>query len=169
MAEITGATTVAVVLVHGGFVDGSGWEDVYKILKKDGYSVSIVHRSAASAVACRSRRKSRSPRPVQWRECRARRCRRALPARDDVHLDLRRLVRCAGPCRCRSCLCSTRPSFSVISPYRAAVSPVYDAAPPIWATTVSGLTTVPQSTAQTTRSDADAASSATSTSATWAT
>ena len=31
-----------VVLVHGGFVDGSGWEGVYKILKKDGYSVSIV-------------------------------------------------------------------------------------------------------------------------------
>ena len=26
-----------VVLVHGGFVDGSGWEGVYKILKKDGY------------------------------------------------------------------------------------------------------------------------------------
>src|SRR6202790_5536308 len=31
-----------VVLVHGGFVDGSGWEGVYKILKKDGYSVSVV-------------------------------------------------------------------------------------------------------------------------------
>ena len=32
----------AIVLVHGGFVDGSGWEDVYDILKKDGYDVSIV-------------------------------------------------------------------------------------------------------------------------------
>ena len=31
-----------VVLVHGGFVDGAGWEGVYKILKKDGYDVSIV-------------------------------------------------------------------------------------------------------------------------------
>ena len=31
-----------IVLVHGGFVDGSGWESVYKILKKDGYTVSIV-------------------------------------------------------------------------------------------------------------------------------
>src|SRR5579864_8228007 len=31
-----------IVLVHGGLVDGSGWEDVYKILKKDGYSVAIV-------------------------------------------------------------------------------------------------------------------------------
>lgn len=32
----------AVVLVHGAFVDGSGWEGVYTILKKDGYSASIV-------------------------------------------------------------------------------------------------------------------------------
>jgi pimeloyl-ACP methyl ester carboxylesterase len=31
-----------IVLVHGGFVDGSGWEGVYKILKKDGYKVSVV-------------------------------------------------------------------------------------------------------------------------------
>jgi len=31
-----------IVLVHGGLVDGSGWKDVYKILKKDGYTVSIV-------------------------------------------------------------------------------------------------------------------------------
>jgi pimeloyl-ACP methyl ester carboxylesterase len=32
----------AIVLVHGGFVDGSGWEDAYRILKKDGYRVSVV-------------------------------------------------------------------------------------------------------------------------------
>jgi pimeloyl-ACP methyl ester carboxylesterase len=37
-----------VVLVHGGFVDGSGWEDVYKMLKKDGYNVSIVQNSTSS-------------------------------------------------------------------------------------------------------------------------
>ncbi len=48
MAETTGATSVAVVLVHGGFVDGSGWEDVYKILKKDGYNVSIVQNATKS-------------------------------------------------------------------------------------------------------------------------
>ena len=30
MAESTDAKSVAVVLVHGGFVDGSGWEGVYK-------------------------------------------------------------------------------------------------------------------------------------------
>ena len=32
----------SIVLVHGGFVDGSGWEGVYRILKNDGYRVSIV-------------------------------------------------------------------------------------------------------------------------------
>src|SRR5215831_7456173 len=31
-----------VVLVHGGFVDGSGWQGVYKALKKSGYAVTIV-------------------------------------------------------------------------------------------------------------------------------
>jgi pimeloyl-ACP methyl ester carboxylesterase len=31
-----------VVLVHGAFADGSGWEPVYKILKKKGYNVSVV-------------------------------------------------------------------------------------------------------------------------------
>src|SRR5262245_33387468 len=38
----------AVVLVHGGFVDGSGWKDVYRILKKDGYQVSIVQNPTTS-------------------------------------------------------------------------------------------------------------------------
>jgi pimeloyl-ACP methyl ester carboxylesterase len=38
----------AVVLVHGGFVDGSGWEDVYRILKTDGYRVSIVQNPTSS-------------------------------------------------------------------------------------------------------------------------
>lgn len=33
---------VSIVLVHGGFVDGAGWEGVYNVLKKDGYTVSIV-------------------------------------------------------------------------------------------------------------------------------
>jgi pimeloyl-ACP methyl ester carboxylesterase len=38
----------AVVLVHGGFVDGAGWEGVYNILKKDGCNVSIVQNSTLS-------------------------------------------------------------------------------------------------------------------------
>jgi pimeloyl-ACP methyl ester carboxylesterase len=37
-----------VVLVHGGFVDGSGWQGVYSILKKDGYRVSIVQNPTLS-------------------------------------------------------------------------------------------------------------------------
>jgi len=37
-----------VVLVHGGFVDGSGWESVYNILQKDGYSVAIVQNPTIS-------------------------------------------------------------------------------------------------------------------------
>jgi pimeloyl-ACP methyl ester carboxylesterase len=39
---------INVVLVHGGFVDSSGWEEVYKILKKDGYNVSIVQNPTIS-------------------------------------------------------------------------------------------------------------------------
>lgn len=41
----------SVALVHGGFVDGSGWEDVYRILKKDGYNVSIVQNPTTSLAA----------------------------------------------------------------------------------------------------------------------
>ncbi|UVK38587.1 alpha/beta hydrolase [Mesorhizobium sp. AR10] len=37
-----------VVLVHGGFVDGSGWQGVYNILKKDGYNVTIVQNPTTS-------------------------------------------------------------------------------------------------------------------------
>lgn len=38
----------SVVLVHGGFVDGAGWEGVYKLLKQDGYEVSIVQNPTLS-------------------------------------------------------------------------------------------------------------------------
>ena len=37
-----------VVLVHGGFVDGSGWQGVYDALKKDGYAVSVVQNPTIS-------------------------------------------------------------------------------------------------------------------------
>jgi pimeloyl-ACP methyl ester carboxylesterase len=37
-----------VVLVHGGFVDGSGWQEVYRLLKGDGYSVRIVQNPTLS-------------------------------------------------------------------------------------------------------------------------
>ena len=42
------STIKTIVLVHGGFVDGSGWEEVYKILKKDGYTVSVVQNPTIS-------------------------------------------------------------------------------------------------------------------------
>ncbi|TPL07992.1 alpha/beta hydrolase [Mesorhizobium sp. B2-4-14] len=42
------APVKSIVLVHGGFVDGSGWEGVYDILKKDGYEVTIVQNPTTS-------------------------------------------------------------------------------------------------------------------------
>jgi pimeloyl-ACP methyl ester carboxylesterase len=41
-------STKDIVLVHGGFVDGSGWESVYSLLKKDGYNVAIVQNPTIS-------------------------------------------------------------------------------------------------------------------------
>jgi hypothetical protein len=37
-----------VVLVHGGFVDGSGWEGVYNVLRKDSFKVSVVQNPTIS-------------------------------------------------------------------------------------------------------------------------
>ena len=37
-----------IILIHGAFVDGSGWADVYKALKKEGYAVSIVQNPTVS-------------------------------------------------------------------------------------------------------------------------
>lgn len=42
------AESRTVVLVHGGFVDGSGWEGVYGILKKNGYTVAVVQNPTKS-------------------------------------------------------------------------------------------------------------------------
>ncbi len=42
------AASKAVVLVHGGFVDGSGWEGVYGILRKKGYEVAVVQNATKS-------------------------------------------------------------------------------------------------------------------------
>jgi pimeloyl-ACP methyl ester carboxylesterase len=49
MAQTNASTLVKnIVLVHGGWVDGSGWEGVYKALKKDGYTVAIVQNPTIS-------------------------------------------------------------------------------------------------------------------------
>jgi pimeloyl-ACP methyl ester carboxylesterase len=45
---VSDSDTPTVVLVHGGFVDGSGWQGVYESLRKDGYSVSFVQNPTLS-------------------------------------------------------------------------------------------------------------------------
>jgi pimeloyl-ACP methyl ester carboxylesterase len=39
---------VSIVLVHGGFVDGSGWQGVHDLLSKDGYEVIVVQNPTVS-------------------------------------------------------------------------------------------------------------------------
>jgi pimeloyl-ACP methyl ester carboxylesterase len=54
MSHASNSTKKSIVLVHGGFVDGSGWEGTYNILKKNGHDVTIVQnptRSLAEDVA----------------------------------------------------------------------------------------------------------------------
>ena len=48
MSATPDSTGKTIVLVHGGFVDGSGWQEVYKILKRDGYNVCIVQNPTVS-------------------------------------------------------------------------------------------------------------------------
>ena len=38
----------SIVLVHGGFVDGSGWESVYQILRNHGHAVTVVQNPTTS-------------------------------------------------------------------------------------------------------------------------
>ncbi len=46
MSSGSGARNV--VLVHGGFVDGSGWQGVYEALTADGYRVAVVQNPTLS-------------------------------------------------------------------------------------------------------------------------
>jgi len=48
MSAALSAAAVSVVLVHGAFVDGSGWKDVYEKLSKDGYDVAVVQNPTTS-------------------------------------------------------------------------------------------------------------------------
>src|SRR4051812_2247929 len=66
MASVS-TVAATIVLVHGGFVDGAGWEGVYKMLKQDGYNVSIVQNpttSLADDVAVTRRAIAQAPGPV---------------------------------------------------------------------------------------------------------
>jgi pimeloyl-ACP methyl ester carboxylesterase len=56
-----------IVLVHGGFVDGSGWQGVYEVLRRDGYDVTIVQNPTISLdgdVAATKRVLSAQPGPA---------------------------------------------------------------------------------------------------------
>jgi pimeloyl-ACP methyl ester carboxylesterase len=48
MATLIKEALVSIVLVHGGFVDASGWQGVYNELTKDGYHVSVVQNPTTS-------------------------------------------------------------------------------------------------------------------------
>jgi len=48
MSAALSAAAVSVVLVHGAFVDGSGWKDVHDKLTKDGYDVAVVQNPTTS-------------------------------------------------------------------------------------------------------------------------
>jgi pimeloyl-ACP methyl ester carboxylesterase len=64
---MSATSAASIVLVHGGFVDGSGWRGVYDILKKDGYKVSIVQNptlSLSDDVAVTTRVIAAQPGPV---------------------------------------------------------------------------------------------------------
>jgi pimeloyl-ACP methyl ester carboxylesterase len=41
-------TTPTIVLIHGGFVDGSGWQPVHDLLRRDGYDVAVVQNPTLS-------------------------------------------------------------------------------------------------------------------------
>jgi pimeloyl-ACP methyl ester carboxylesterase len=42
------STARNVVIVHGGFVDGSGWQQVYHLLRRDGFKVTVVQNPTLS-------------------------------------------------------------------------------------------------------------------------
>jgi pimeloyl-ACP methyl ester carboxylesterase len=48
MSAASNSLSGNVVLVHGGFVDGSGWEGVYRLLRAEGHRVSIVQNPTLS-------------------------------------------------------------------------------------------------------------------------
>jgi pimeloyl-ACP methyl ester carboxylesterase len=41
-------TTPTILLIHGGFVDGSGWQAVHDLLRQDGYNVAVVQNPTLS-------------------------------------------------------------------------------------------------------------------------
>jgi pimeloyl-ACP methyl ester carboxylesterase len=48
LSAASASKPIQIVLVHGGFVDGSGWAGVYRDLRKEGYEVSVVQNPTLS-------------------------------------------------------------------------------------------------------------------------
>src|ERR1700756_2117758 len=48
VAQTSASPIKNIVLVHGAWVDGSGWKPVYEILTKDGYDVTMVQEPLTS-------------------------------------------------------------------------------------------------------------------------
>ncbi len=48
MAAAAHSEAMRVVLVHGAWADGSGWEGVYRLLRKEDFSVSVVQNPTIS-------------------------------------------------------------------------------------------------------------------------
>ena len=48
MSPAVSQKPLKIVLVHGGFVDGSGWAGVYRALRKDGFEVAVVQNPTLS-------------------------------------------------------------------------------------------------------------------------
>ncbi|RPH72049.1 MAG: alpha/beta hydrolase [Myxococcaceae bacterium] len=48
MSPAVSQRPLKIVLVHGGFVDGSGWAGVYRALRKDGFEVAVVQNPTLS-------------------------------------------------------------------------------------------------------------------------
>jgi pimeloyl-ACP methyl ester carboxylesterase len=64
---LSASSAASIVLVHGGFVDGSGWQAVYNILAKHGYRVTVVQNPTLSLdddVAVTRRAIAAEPGPV---------------------------------------------------------------------------------------------------------
>jgi pimeloyl-ACP methyl ester carboxylesterase len=51
MAQTASSPVKNIVLVHGAWVDGSGWNPVYDTLVKDGYTVTVVQEPFVAATS----------------------------------------------------------------------------------------------------------------------
>jgi pimeloyl-ACP methyl ester carboxylesterase len=48
MSVTADSDSMSIVLVHGAWADGSGWEAVYQLLRREGFSVSVVQNPTIS-------------------------------------------------------------------------------------------------------------------------